>query len=104
MIVERLTFRAKYGRGDDLVALFREMSSIPAFRETGVVPARLYTDATGRMFTLAVEMEFSDWDAYARSRAAQESAYGSPEFQDWFRRMTDAVDHGERQLLSLVTV
>ncbi|GAB4325571.1 MAG: hypothetical protein Kow0010_08160 [Dehalococcoidia bacterium] len=101
MIVERLTFRAKYGHGDDLAALFREMSSVPAFREAGVAAARIYTDATGPMFTVSVEQEFDDWDAYARVRSAQQKAYGSPEFQEWFRKMTEVTDQGERQLFRL---
>lgn len=103
-IVERLTFRAKYGRGDELAGLFREMPSIPAFAEAGIGAMRLYTDATGPMFTVAVEQEYEDLEAYGRAMAAEQQAFASPEFQEWFRRMVDVTELGERQLYQMEAV
>lgn len=102
MIAERLTFQAKYGMGDELVRLFREMA--PRLREAGVGPARVYTDATGQMFTVQVEAEYADWNAYAAAMTAEQKMYAEADFQEWFRKMTAVTERGERQLLNVETV
>lgn len=96
MLVERLTFRTKYGHGDELVALFREMA--PRLRQMGVAGGRIYTDATGPMFTVQVESEFADWSAYAAFMAKSPEMFGDPAWQQWFARMTEATEAGDRQL------
>ena len=105
MIVERLSFQAKYGRGDELVALAREWNQrmMPAMREMGALGARIYTDATGPMFTMQLETEFSDWPAYGRFMAADQEMYGTPEFQEWFGRMTACTERGDRQVFNVET-
>jgi len=64
MITERMTFRAGYGKGDDLVALFKEQAD-GLFSNPLVLGARLYTDLTGPMFSVIVESDFADMEAYA---------------------------------------
>ena len=64
MLTERLTFRAKYGHGDELVALFREWYAKMA-PQAGMSGGRLYTDATGPMFTVITEFDHADMTAYA---------------------------------------
>lgn len=95
MITERLTFQAKYGQGDTLVALMKE---VPGGLTEGVAGQRVYTDFTGTMFTVAVEIDYADLDAYARSTRQQESEYADPTFGEWFGRMTAVTERGERQL------
>lgn len=103
MLVERLTFRAKYGQGDTLVALFKE--SVTRFPTVlGAHSRRIYTDATGPMFTVQVEQEFTGWDDYAAFMTADQELYGTPDFQDWFARMTACTESGDRQLLNVETV
>ena len=63
MILVRQTFQAKYGRGDELVALFKELHQRADFphRDT----ARILTDATGRFFTVVTEYEaesLGEWE------------------------------------------
>jgi hypothetical protein len=100
MLTERLTFRAKYGQGDELARLFREWFKKMA-PQAGMTGARLYTDATGPMFTIVAESDFKDMADYARFFAQDQSMYADPEFRAWFGRMTAATEAGERQLLNM---
>ncbi len=103
MIVERLTFQAKYGQGDALVELFREQARTFGAR-MGLTAGRLYTDHTGSMFTVAVEQEFADLDDYVRRSRQATAAFATPEFVSWFARMEKLVDRGNRQLLNMETM
>jgi hypothetical protein len=102
MIVERMVFQAKYGQGDTLVELFRELSS--GFGSQLISGSRLYTDATGPMFTINVETEHADLEAYAAANRAEASMFSTPEFRDWFGRMEAVVERGERQLFNVETL
>jgi quinol monooxygenase YgiN len=99
MLTERLTFRAKYGHSDELVAIFKELYRTQ-MAGMGTTGARIYTDATGPMFTVAVESDFPDMAAFAAFEASSAQMYGTPEFQDWFARMMQVTESGERQLLN----
>ncbi len=98
MMIVRQTFQAKYGRGDELVELFRE------FHRTAEVPnrdrARILTDATGKFFTVVTEYEvesFADWEvSFQRLMSA-------PEMGPWFARMTEVVDSGSRDFYHIVS-
>jgi quinol monooxygenase YgiN len=100
MLTERLTFRAKYGHGDELTALFREWFAKTG-AQAGVVGARLYSDATGPMFNVVSEMDFKDMAHYAAFFSQDQTMYADPEFQSWFTRMVAATESGERQLLNM---
>ncbi|MBM3947100.1 MAG: hypothetical protein FJ315_06865 [SAR202 cluster bacterium] len=98
VIVVRNVFQAKCGRGDDLVALFRDSF----FRMSVLVPdlaPRLLTDASGPFFTVATEQEapsiaaWQDW---------QRRMFSIPEFQGWFAKMVPLVDHGSREFYNVV--
>lgn len=99
MITERLSFRAAYGQGDQLVALFREQAS-GLLANPLILGARLYTDLTGPMFSVIVESDFADLDAYAAFMKQDMAEYGTKDFQDWFARMMAVTEGGERQLLN----
>jgi hypothetical protein len=99
MLVERLSFQANYGQGDALIALFREMAN--RMRQEGMGEMRLYTDATGDMFTVQVEGEFADWQAYAKFQSQSEQMFGDSQFQEWFGRMVPLVEKGSRQLFNV---
>lgn len=101
MIVERLTFQAKYGQGDALVSLVREFNKIAAKTGQPTVP-RVYVDRTGPMFTVIWDSEHKDINAYAAGASTESSMYGDSEFQAWFAKMMPLVERGERQLLETI--
>lgn len=99
MITERLTFRAKYGQGDALAALMRQnVQEMPM--PSGVVGARLYTDFTGPMFQVVVEIDHADLNAFVADTAEQTSQYGDARFQEWFGKMVASTELGERQIFN----
>jgi hypothetical protein len=65
---------------------------------------RLYTDLTGGMFTVQLEMEYADLAAFAAADMAQRGDFGTSEFQQWFARMVAVTERGERQLLNVETI
>ncbi len=100
MITERLSFRAKYGHGDELVNLFKEQ--FPSMvKGTPIIGARIYTDFTGAMFSVIVESDFPDLDAYFVFLKADNDDSAAKEFQAWFARMVAVTDGGDRQVLNL---
>lgn len=103
MIVERITFRAKYGRGDELVALMKSFATsvAPKLGVDGGAMKRVYTDHTGPMFTVQAEIEYADLRSYTESTLSETSHYASSDFQQWFAKMVDCTEVGERQLLNL---
>lgn len=103
MIVERLSFQARYGHGDELVALFKEFLAAQG-KELGLTGGRIYTDLTGTMFTMQVESEFEDLAAYAKFMATDTQMFQTQAFQDWFGKMMTVTDGGERQLFNVETV
>lgn len=100
MLTERMTFQAKYGHGDELVALFKEFFATQT-ADSGILGARIYTDATGPMFTVVVESDFADMSAQAAFEAKSREMYGQADFQEWFGRMMQVTERGERQLLNM---
>ena len=98
MITERISFQAKYGHGDELVALMK--SSMDTMPMDGVTAARLYTDFTGAMFTVAMEMDYADLDAYTASTKAAMAEYGNPSFEEWFKKSVAITERGEKQLFN----
>jgi hypothetical protein len=95
-----MVFRAKYGRGDDLAGLMKEM--YPKFSaRMGIAAARLYTDVTGPMFSVITEVDFADGAAYAAASAHNPEMFADPEFQSWFARMAEVTESGETQLLNM---
>lgn len=98
MMVVRQVFQAKYGRGDELVALFRE------FHANAAVPnrdkARILTDASGQFFTVVTEYEvesFADWEESFRKLMS------GPETGAWFARMMEVTEGGRREFYNLVS-
>jgi hypothetical protein len=56
------------------------------------------------MFTVQAEIEYADLAAYATSTVADSGQFGSSAFQQWFAKMVDCTESGERQLLNLTTL
>ncbi|MGE0601055.1 MAG: hypothetical protein AB7J35_15950 [Dehalococcoidia bacterium] len=98
MITERLTFRAKYGQGDALVALMKEANKI--MPSADMLSARVYTDFTGTMFTCAAEFDYADLSTWTKASQGDAAQYGTPEFQAWFGKMMACTEVGERQIFN----
>ncbi len=101
MLVVRDVFQAKYGRGDELVALFQELDGHwrAAMRRLPFRSFRILTDASGTFFTVVTEMEVDNMAAW-EGVVAQELAL--PQFADWFARMAPLVETGRREFYHLV--
>ncbi|MGI8927487.1 MAG: hypothetical protein ACR2HN_12700 [Tepidiformaceae bacterium] len=97
MIVERLVFHAKYGKGDALVDLFKRTR--PMFEQAGSSMGRILVDYTGTMFRVIVETEHADASAWAKADAA---GMEIPGFEAFFREMEPLIERGERELLRVV--
>ena len=96
MMLVRSVFQAKYGKGGDLVALFKE-----ARQEWPVSSAdRILTDASGQFFTVVTEQEVESLAAWEQRIA---EIFAVPEFGDWFARMTQLVESGRREFYNIET-
>src|SRR5688572_22899103 len=100
MLVARQVFRAKYGRGDELVALFKEFNT--RMQEVGgdTPNFRILTDASGPFFTVVTEVEvesFAAWEGSFRE------SMGQPWMGEWFGRMQPLVESGSREFYNLVS-
>ena len=96
MILVRNVFQAKYARGDELVEHVKQ--SRPILAKYGLTMTRIFTDLTGRFFTVVAEAECESLGDLER----ESEAYGDPEFDRWFARMPELVDSGSRELFTVV--
>jgi hypothetical protein len=99
MIVARQVFRAKYGRGDELVALFREFNARVREEGTSGPRFRILTDVSGPFFTVITEAEVENLAAWEGSfREGMSRAWTA----EWFGRMVPLVESGSREFYNLV--
>jgi hypothetical protein len=96
MILVRNVFQAKYGKGDELVALFKEAGQTWAAQDAG----RILTDASGPFFTVVTETEVESLAAWEQRSAA---IFAHPEFGRWFERMVPLVESGRREFYQIVS-
>jgi hypothetical protein len=101
MLVVRDVFQAKYGHGDELVALFREIFDHWQRSEHPVTihAHRILTDASGPFFTVVTELEIGGFADWPKLMAAE---FSMPEFGDWFARMQPLVESGRREFYNRV--
>ena len=95
MLLIRDVFQAKYGKGGDLVALFKEASEK---WPQGYAPSRILTDASGQFFTVITEEEvesFAEWERRIGK------IFAMPEFGKWFDRMVPLVESGRREFYNI---
>jgi hypothetical protein len=100
MLVARQVFQGKYGQGDALIALFKELNT--RLQEAGddAPRFRILTDASGPFFTVVTEVEvesFAAWEGRFSASMAQ------PWMGEWFSRMQPLVESGSREFYHLVT-
>ena len=93
MIIVRDVFQAKYGKGSELAAHFKEA------KEWSIQYApRILTDASGPFFTVVTETEFESLAAFEQKSG---EIFSMPEFGDWFGRMTQLVESGRREFYNI---
>lgn len=90
MVLVRSVFQAKYGKGGELVALFKEARQ----KWPQGYADRILTDVSGPFFTVVVETKVESLAEWER-RVAEIFARG--EFGGWFARMTPLVESGRRE-------
>jgi len=94
MIVVRGVFQAKYGKGDELVQLFKEGAMWSGRQRT-----RILTDLSGPFFTVISEGEYESLAAW---QAEGQQIFGNARFAAWFERMTALVESGRREFYNVV--
>ncbi|MEN8172034.1 MAG: hypothetical protein ABFS03_04055 [Chloroflexota bacterium] len=93
MILVRDIFQAKYGKGGDLAAIFKETSKWPI-----QYAPRILTDMSGPFFTVVTEAEFESLAAFENESV---EIFATPEFGEWFGRMTALVESGRREFYNI---
>jgi hypothetical protein len=96
MIVVRDVFQAKYGKGGDLVALFKEAPQ--RWPESDRYGRRILTDASGSFFTVVTETEVESLAAWEKLLS---EVFANPEFGAWFGRMETLVESGRREFYNI---
>lgn len=96
MILVRDVFQAKYGKGGDLVALFKKAGE----KWPAEYAARILTDASGPFFTVVTETEVESLAEWERNIG---EVYSLAEFGEWFARMTPLVEAGRREFYNIET-
>ena len=92
MIVVRDVFQARYGKGDELVALMKEMMQASP---PGSGPAmRILTDRSGPFFTVVTETQVESMGEWERMMA---ESFGDARFEGLFARMVPLVESGRRE-------
>ena len=99
MLVTRQVFRAKYGRGDELVAHFQEFNARMREADETAPRFRILTDASGPFFTVVTEVEVESLAAWEGSFR---EAMARPWMGEWFGRMMPLVESGRREFYTLV--
>ena len=98
MLLVREVFHAKYGRGDELVALFKEMEQhMPSDPS-----ARRMVDASGRFFTVVLESTVESFAAWEASFAEMMAGEMSPELREVMDRSNDLIESGSREFYTIV--
>jgi hypothetical protein len=96
MMIVRGVFQAKYGKGGDLVSLFKEAHE----KWPEQYADRILTDASGPFFSVVVETKVESLAEWERRSA---EFFTLPEFGDWFTRMTPLVRSGSREFYNIET-
>lgn len=93
MIIVRDIFQAKYGKGSDLAAHFKETKNWSI-----QYAPRILTDMSGPFFTIVTETEF---ESLAEFEGKSGEIFSTPEFGEWFARMTELVESGRREFYNI---
>ena len=93
MIIVRDVFRAKYGKGGELVELLKA-----AQQDMPRSFTRILSDASGPFFTIVTELEvasLADWENLMKK------VFADPKFGQWFVQMVSLVESGRREFYNV---
>ena len=100
MIVIRNVFHLKFGKAREATALMREGVAAQKKALAGTeFSTRVLTDLTGAFYTLVLEITVPNLSAF---EANLSKAMGDPGFQASYRKLTELVDHGHREIFTVV--
>ncbi len=94
MLVTRSVFQAKYGKGSELVELFKEARNT----WSEMSGTRILTDASGSFFSVVTEDEVENFTAWEKRIS---ETFAHPDFGEWFARMEPLVESGSREFYYL---
>jgi hypothetical protein len=96
MILVRNTFRVKFGRMKEALALMKEsLARAPA----QTARPRLLTDLTGDFYTLVLEFEYG---SLADADRELTETVRTPGFQETYQKFAAVVDAGRREIFTIV--
>ncbi len=95
MILVRDVFHCKYGKGDEIVALFKEAGEKWPER----LKVKIMTDKSGQFFTVVTEDEVESLTAWEEGL---QEIFSTPEFGEWFGRMMPLVEKGHREFYNII--
>ncbi len=97
MILVRDVFQAKYGMGDELVRLFKQIYEM--MREEGVpYDTMVMTDLSGPFFTVVTETKVESMEVFQKN---MREGFSKPEFAEWFGRTMPLVESGRREFYTI---
>lgn len=98
MIVIRNTFRLKFGKAREAVALMKEATAIQ--KKLGMNhPVRILTDLTGTFYTLVLEITVPSLSAY---ETEVPKYMGDKKFQATYQKLVQLVESGSREIFTVV--
>ena len=97
MILVRDIFQLKFGAMKPALDLWKEGE--PILRASGHQPSRLLTDLSGEYYTLVLESTFANLSDFDRGHS---SATMSESWRTWYRRFSELVISGRREIFTVV--
>lgn len=98
MIIVRNTFRLKFGKAREAVAIMKEGIAIQ--KRAGVnVSQRLLTDMTGVFYTIVLELTLPN---LAALEAMMPKIMGDKDWQANYQKLLPLVESGQREIFTLV--
>jgi hypothetical protein len=98
MIVVRNTFRLKFGKTREALAILKEGMAIQ--KRAGVdVSQRLLTDLTGTFYTIVLELTVPN---LAALEATMPKVMGDKDWQANYQKLTPLVESGRREIFTVV--
>ncbi|MGQ0679328.1 MAG: hypothetical protein ACT4OM_06715 [Actinomycetota bacterium] len=98
MIVDRTILNCKWGHGDEVVAIFKEVFAPMQTASEGVKGGRVLTDLSGKFFRVIVETELENLAAWEKWRAEM---FQAPEFAETFAKTADLVESGSVEFFTI---
>jgi quinol monooxygenase YgiN len=97
VILVRDVFQAKYGKGDELVQLFKEIFEMIR-AESGGQEGMIMTDLSGPFFTVVTERKVESLEAFF---AELREGFSRPEFGEWFAKTIPLIESGRREFYTI---